>query len=41
MMTLSEIEQLEKAQNMINKLRAAELHVDETLFLLTMYFRYN
>ncbi|KAH0945295.1 hypothetical protein HN011_001858 [Eciton burchellii] len=41
MITISEIEQLQKTQNMINKLRAAELHVDETLFLLTMYFRYN
>ncbi|XP_024881319.1 DNA-directed RNA polymerase III subunit RPC3 [Temnothorax curvispinosus] len=41
MMTPSETEQLEKAQNAIKKLAATELQIDETLFLLTMYFRYH
>lgn len=40
-MTPSETEQLEKAQNAIKKLAATELQIDETLFLLTMYFRYH
>ncbi|XP_012215982.1 DNA-directed RNA polymerase III subunit RPC3 isoform X2 [Linepithema humile] len=41
MMTPSETQQLEKAQNAIKKLGATELQIDETLFLLTMYFRYH
>ncbi|KMQ97614.1 dna-directed rna polymerase iii subunit rpc3-like protein [Lasius niger] len=41
MMTPSETQQLEKAQNAIKKLNATELQIDETLFLLTMYFRYH
>ncbi|XP_011694091.1 PREDICTED: DNA-directed RNA polymerase III subunit RPC3 [Wasmannia auropunctata] len=41
MMTPSETEQLEKAQNTIKKLSATESQIDETLFLLTMYFRYH
>ncbi|XP_020279904.1 DNA-directed RNA polymerase III subunit RPC3 [Pseudomyrmex gracilis] len=41
MMTPSESEQLEKAQNAIKKLAATELQIDETLFLLTLYFRYH
>jgi len=41
MMTPSENQQLEKAQNAIKKLAATELQIDETLFLLTMYFHYH
>lgn len=41
MMTPSETQQLEKAQNAIKKLNATELQIDETLFLLTMYLRYH
>ncbi|EZA46881.1 hypothetical protein DMN91_004693 [Ooceraea biroi] len=41
MMTPSENEQLEKAQKAIKGLAAAEFHIDETLFLLTMYVRYH
>lgn len=41
MMTPSETQQLERAQNAIKKLAATELQIDETLFLLTMYFRYH
>lgn len=41
MMTLSETQQLERAQNAIKKLAATELQIDETLFLLTMYLRYH
>ncbi|KAL0125937.1 hypothetical protein PUN28_004784 [Cardiocondyla obscurior] len=41
MMTPSETQQLEKAQNAIKKLAATELQIDETLFLLSMYFRYH
>lgn len=40
MMTESEKQQLEKAQIAIKKLSNAELQIDETLFLLTMYSRY-
>ncbi|XP_072759194.1 DNA-directed RNA polymerase III subunit RPC3 isoform X1 [Anoplolepis gracilipes] len=41
MITPSETQQLEKAQNIIKKLNATELQIDETLFLLMMYFRYH
>ncbi|XP_012531114.1 DNA-directed RNA polymerase III subunit RPC3 [Monomorium pharaonis] len=41
MMTPSETEQLERAQNAIKKLTAAELQIDETLFIFSMYFRYH
>ncbi|KAM0724812.1 DNA-directed RNA polymerase III subunit RPC3 [Formica fusca] len=41
MMTPSETQQLEKAQNAIKKLNVTELQIDETLFLLTMYLRYH
>ncbi|KAL6256959.1 hypothetical protein P5V15_011894 [Pogonomyrmex californicus] len=41
MMTPSETQQLEKAQNAIKKLAATELQIDETLFILSMYFRYH
>lgn len=41
MMTPSETRQLERTQNAIKKLNATELQIDETLFLLTMYFQYH
>ncbi|XP_014477901.1 PREDICTED: DNA-directed RNA polymerase III subunit RPC3 isoform X2 [Dinoponera quadriceps] len=41
MMTPSEKQQLEKVQKSIKKLSAAELLIDETLFLLHMYQRYH
>ncbi|KAI4488786.1 hypothetical protein M0802_011296 [Mischocyttarus mexicanus] len=41
LMTPSEKQELEKVQNVIKKLNAAELHVDETLFVLSMYRRYH
>lgn len=41
MITPSEIQQLERAQNAIKKLAAAELQVDETLFLFSMYVMYH
>ncbi|XP_014613486.1 PREDICTED: DNA-directed RNA polymerase III subunit RPC3 isoform X1 [Polistes canadensis] len=41
LMTPSEKQQLEKVQNVIKKLSATELHIDETLFVLTMYKRYH
>ncbi|XP_012255761.2 DNA-directed RNA polymerase III subunit RPC3 [Athalia rosae] len=41
MMTPSEKLELSKVQDIIKKLGAAELQIDETLFLLTMYLRYH
>ncbi|KAK2588821.1 hypothetical protein KPH14_001693 [Odynerus spinipes] len=41
MITPSEKQHLEKVQNIIKKLSAAEFQIDETLFLLTMYVRYH
>lgn len=41
MMTPSEKQQLEKVQTSIKKLSAAELLIDETLFLLDVYQRYH
>ncbi|XP_018307693.1 DNA-directed RNA polymerase III subunit RPC3 [Mycetomoellerius zeteki] len=41
MMTPSEIQQLEKAQNAMKKLAATEIQIDETLLILTTYFRYH
>ncbi|EFN64824.1 DNA-directed RNA polymerase III subunit RPC3 [Camponotus floridanus] len=41
MMTPSETQQLEKAQNAIKKLNVTELQIDETLFLLTIYLPYH
>ncbi|XP_015181697.1 PREDICTED: DNA-directed RNA polymerase III subunit RPC3 isoform X2 [Polistes dominula] len=41
LMTPSEKQQLEQVQNVIKKLSATELHIDETLFVLTMYKRYH
>ncbi|EGI65510.1 PREDICTED: DNA-directed RNA polymerase III subunit RPC3 [Acromyrmex echinatior] len=41
MMTPSETQQLEKAQNAIKKLAATEIQIDETLLILTTYFRYH
>ena len=41
MMTPSETQQLEKAQNAMKKLAAAEIQIDETLLILTTYFRYH
>ena len=33
--------QLPKVQNMIKQLGVSELQIDDTLFLLTTYLRYN
>ena len=41
MMTLPEKIQLEKVQYMIKQLGMGELEIDDTLFLLTTYLRYN
>jgi len=41
MMTPSETQQLEKAQNAMKKLAATEIQIDETLLILTTYFRYH
>lgn len=40
-MTEAEKIQLPKVQNMIKLLGVSELQIDDTLFLLTIYLRYN
>lgn len=41
MMTPSEKLELGKVQDIIKKLGASELQIDDTLFILTMYTRYQ